>query len=485
MSEKSPQTYCRIMDYLDATDPEFANLLRGTCADMSLNLGRKAGVTLLKPVKGAFREEIEKLAYSDKPADASKACNILNTLILKDIFTRPNDFAAADRPIPTSQYPSQQLDVSAKGSTVSVQGATIKLDEKFEKTKQSEYLAVWDLTGKVEPPSGKNVDMKRVPKRGDKKVGKKGGYFPTQDQSRKLRFQIALAVENKYAAGMIGDAAATKAQDPFVKYSASLMKHLVDSGEEDLVKKFLPELSRCKLDFYILLEPHSVSYEIPDNIIESWWNNGRPKLADCGINKFYDDLLKKYPSAEIEDIEGKREAVLNQLQAQPRNAVQAVSEMYKEVYGAGAARKTRLDDLRFMSFMAFHQLEADPMFDVGKLNEILNMIGEAMHSDEPVLLNESALKYAFNTEQRVRQIRNFVNSTMFLYQHQCSDHVMRLPEATMDIYGDSDKLINYSAITYQRHHRAVGQSKEELIANIDILQDLSEEAKNKIKELLK
>src|ERR1700743_1507318 len=93
MSGKQFKTYCKIMDYIDAVDPELATLARGLCVDLSLNsFRRKPGITFLMPQDKSFRAKLEKLAYSDNIMEATKATEMLNALVIQDVFKTPAEW---------------------------------------------------------------------------------------------------------------------------------------------------------------------------------------------------------------------------------------------------------------------------------------------------------------------------------------------------------------------------------------------------------
>ena len=162
------------MDYVESKNPELAELLRGTCADMSLNSTRgKPGVTFLMPQDSDFIKEVSKLAYSDKPADASKACNMLNALILRDVYASPDQFIKNRENIPNSLYPSTRLEVKKLvGDTVEfASGATAVIDKAFMEHRTKDNLAVWLLKGRIPHEGGSKAELS-----GGKKKGKTGSY---------------------------------------------------------------------------------------------------------------------------------------------------------------------------------------------------------------------------------------------------------------------------------------------------------------------
>jgi len=488
------------MDYVESKNPELAELLRGTCADMSLNSTRgKPGVTFLMPQDSDFIKEVSKLAYSDKPADASKACNMLNALILRDVYASPDQFIKNRENIPNSLYPSTRLEVKKLvGDTVEfASGATAVIDKAFMEHRTKDNLAVWLLKGRIPHEGGSKAELS-----GGKKKGKTGSYQPSTEHSKSLRFQIARSVENQYALYCLQKniGAPVDSFDPFCKHTLSLIDYIHKSiGNVALLHdKVLPLVLGDKIDFYLLVEPHRTAgaYLIDDATIAEWWS----KKHSCECPRILDDiqtLLKTGKDALIytdrkgvlERIKKVRKETITKIEAtNPRECVEVVSQVYSElstnntiggigpvlpaglaqIYKNEPALKMLQDDLRYYTYCAFSMLERN--FDLGYYNELLNVIGECMYAasveemrSQQRILNKSVIKYMIQPSDLIAQVKSFVNSTMFLYVPMTREESAELTKSSIHRPDPDSRIVwNMSADIYTRHKRVLETSDPEL-----------------------
>lgn len=424
------KTYCRIIDYLDATDPDLAQLVRGTCVDMTLGSTKgKNGITLLIPDK-EYRAKIAKLAYSSDPNEASQACDLLNALILRDVFKSGAEFLAKRANIPNSLYPSQHVGVAkTSGNTVTFEsGAVATLDTNFADSSKKKNLAVWNLKGEIPVTTDKPAKIERKPmgrglKGGKAKGGKHGGYDESiaDGLAKNLRWKIAVAVENEYALNLMQRQLGRGSDNPFVRCAMSLVEYLHEKDRATL-ERALPLLSVSIADFYFLVEPHKGGdYLVPNALIEEWWA-GRASHSTAAGCKILDDMLTKEKNGEkLPEIDRIRKEVLSQ--CRDRNCIDAIDNAYKSKYGEAASDKLLQDELRFLIHCSFEELESAP-FDSKNLGDAVNMIGEYMHKmngtkEERLagnkLLNPKALKYAIAPSEKIEAVKCFVNSTYFMF----------------------------------------------------------------------
>jgi hypothetical protein len=420
------KTYCRIIDYLDATDPDLAQLVRGTCVDMTIGSTKgKPGVTLLIPDKD-YRGKIAKLAYSSDPAEATQACDMLNALILRDIFKTGDDFRNKRANIPNSLYPSQHVGVKdVKGNVVTFEsGAVATLDAKFLDSSKKKNLAVWHLKGEIPVTNDKPAKIERGPAgRGPKTAGKHGGYAldsATLEMSKQLRWKIAVAVENEYALRlMMRQTGGLAGPDPFIRCAMSLVDFLSEKSLETL-QKVRPLLSISRADFYFLVEPHKDGdFLVSNALIEEWWGKRASHANNRGC-QILDELNAAAGDKDLPRISKVREEVL--AKCNNRQCVDTIASAYATHYPENGSLKMLQDELRFLIHCSFEELEAS--YDHGKLSEIVNMIGEYMHKMNGTeaerkagnaMLNASKLKYAIAPSDQVETIKCFVNSNYFMF----------------------------------------------------------------------
>ena len=471
------KTYCRLIDYLDATDPDLAALVRGTCVDLTLGSTKgKPGITLLIPDK-EYRAKISKLAYSADPAEATQACDMLNALILRDVFKSGADFMAKRANIPNSLYPSQHVGVKdVKGSTVTFEsGAVATLDSGFADSSKKKNLAVWHLKGEIPVTSDKPAKIERGPAGRGMKGGKpkRGGYDQSvaNDLSKHLRWKIAVAVENEYALNLMQrQTTGRMPADPFVRCAMSLVEFLHEKAPDTLAAA-LPLLSVSKADFYFLIEPHKDGdHLVNDVFIDEWWKQRATHSSGAGC-KIIDELLAKQGNAQ-KVAENRKTAAELLKQCNGRDCVDKIEAAYNTAYGgAGDAASLKLlqDELRFLIHCSFEDLEASLQFDGGKLGEIVNMIGEYMHKMDGTaeerksgkkLLNATKLKFAIAPSAEIETIKCFINSTYFMFVPLSAAEARSLPKSHTERPGPGSKgvwnIIGDNIEKYSTHNRIIG-----------------------------
>jgi len=468
MASKQIKTYCRITDYLEVVDPDLYRLIKGVCADMALNsLRGKAGITFLMPLDKAFRQKLEKLAYSEKPADADKAQDMINACIIKDIFHEPSQWMAKKDDIPNSLDPPQHVALESSTTTEIIFkcGARATIDKDFHVASRKSKLAVWKLTSGEIPLNGPLATLKHVHKaqqdenaeRRKKRDNVTGGYDAPSIETQSERYKIALAVENEYALCQLKRAGSESRQcdsDIYASTVLSLVNYIVYHRKDLslMYNSILPLIVYDKMDFYILVEPHRAEgdYLLDDSLIHEWWIHKQSlqfsSQSICGeIAKMYGDgcklaaLYNNRPKI-LKHISDIRQRQMSSSESRPRSIVDNIATVYEEletkntiggcgpVYPPGVATmyakdrglKMIHDELRFLAYGAFKRLEARS-FDIGTFHELTNMIGECLYaataterSKAQRLLNKNTIKYLISPGEKIQEIRVFLCSTMFL-----------------------------------------------------------------------
>lgn len=528
MATKKFKTFCRIIDYIDSIDPELAELLRGTCADMSLgSLKGKPGITFLMPQNAAYRKKITDLAYSDNISDANKACDMLNALIIKDVLKTLNDWRNKRDDIPNSLLPSQHIEIDniTNKEIIFKSGAVAVLDEKFKDNSKKSQLAVWKLiSGEIPVTMDKPSKFKYAKKKGGSKTG---GYDVTPEFVNNIRFKIAIAIENAYITDRINNtmgsltfgaghefeykkeikpAFSSRRRDIYLEFILSLVNFIMNSDEDLLYDKILPLISFQKIDFYNLLEPHTIKHDdshylIPTSLINAWWNN----RSSFNIQSVIDQIGKKLSSPPakfqqyklygdkkgvIQDTNNLRTQIMKSIESRPRDSPKEIIEVYKildndnkigacqPVYPPGIAAyyksepslKLAQDELRYLTYLQFESLERQPTFDRNKFETIINMIAEyanVLTSDERErtfkLNNMYTMKYLIQPTEKIQEIKIFLNSTHFLYVPLTPEEVYNYPLKNVIVRPDPDELhgiwnIDKSTIS---QHKRLAQSPEE------------------------
>lgn len=446
------KVHCRIIDYVGTTNPKLADIIKGVCADGSLNSSKgKLGVTFLMPMDKDFLKKLHDLAYSANVDDVDKANELINNLIIRDIFRTPGDWMTHRDDIPNSLFPSQKIEVeSVSGdSIVFKSGAKATIDKGFKDGSQRKNLAVWKLVGEIPVTDDKPSDGKYT-KQARKKTG---GYTPSSTESQTLRYKIMQQVESEYVAACGGGSGWWgKTSQPsaiYNRYVASLIDWMQSNGYSDLVRDLVvPQLSFDIIDFYVLVEPHrgSGNYLLNDNIISGWFGSQHvgivtkdqiQKLLNAqSPAKVYSDrkciiLCTKKLQAEFvacansnkmrqcaEQV-GKYYDILD-----AENRIGEASGVYPaplaDFYRENPGLKQTQDELRYVAIAMTHKFELS--CDKGLFNELSNLIGECLHAHNKAerlanlkLLNGPSLRYHVAPQDRVRDIESFVKSAMFMY----------------------------------------------------------------------
>lgn len=520
MTSKQFKTYCKIMDYVDSKDPELSALLRGTCSSMSLDSSKgKPGVTLLLPQDKAFRAKLEKLAYSDKTEDATKAANMLSALIIRDVFKTPADWKAKEAS--NSLWPSQIVEVATtSASEVTFKsGAKAVLDTEFKDASRRGNLAVWLLvSGEIPVTEDKPATMRSARPKG------KVGAYDTGKTNQTLRFNIALAVENTYALyrQQLGKASA-KCRDIYLEHSMSLVNYIMTVRKDNalMCEKVIPVISFDKIDFYVLLEPHKpeAPYLLDDDLINEWWAQRalhavspvqvikeveKQLLGQVGSSMVFTDRAKIW-----ELLAGIRKKISQMADSRPRQIVEEIAKVYDELddhntiggvgpiysdslhayYAANKGLKMAQDELRYLTHGSFRNIESRP-FDFGAFHELTNMIGEVLYATSAAragthkLLNKNAIKYLISPTENVYEIKIFLNSTLFMFVPMTSAEASNLkykysvarPDPTTSV------LFNIAKDVYDQHQRLLPEPAESsafitalLSLNVELLDPILKE----------
>lgn len=530
MSKKF-KTYCRILNFVEQHDPELAELLKGTCVDLTLNSFRnKAGITFLMPKEPALRKKISDLAYSDNVDDASKAADMLNAMIFRDVYKTGHDWANNKNNLPNSLLPSQHVPYkSSTADTVEfASGAKARVDTRFKDSSKRKNMAVWILeSGEIPVTTDKPATFVPFGKRGKDgkgKGGKVGGYDVSDGMASNLRFQIAVAVENIYMADHVKEDDVIfggcehktgEVRDIFLETTMSLVSFIIEKGNTRcLYGKVLPLISFQKIDFYNLLEPHVENPQLIDEgIIRDWWTSRTPVNVAKVIEQVHQLMVniptdyraaKIYsdPIAVITAVNDTRMQILEKTEGSARSIATSIGEVYKElsgsnrigdlndiypsdlsnIYLANPCLKQIQDELRYLTYLMFAKLEGDTIFDRNRYTTIINMIAEVTHTAATdkeralKLTNPTTLKYLIQPSDRINEIKTFVCSTHFLYapipEDICKNYpfkdVIRQPAP-----GDDSAIWNIDRGMLSQHKRLATAGNKDVVELIKKLKSMN------------
>jgi hypothetical protein len=494
------KAFCKIIDYVDSVDPELGQLIRGTCTDLPLMASRyKPGITFLMPVDKTFRKKLADLAYSSNVDDVTKAADMLNVLIIRDVFKSTSDWAAHKDDIPNSLYPPQHVEIDSITSSEVVfkSGARATIDKGFIDASKRSQLAVWKLTGEIPITTNNNAKLKYI----SNKPNKTGSYDAVAEgMYDKERFKIMLAIENLYMLSQLQKSINNEpARDVYLEHVMSMVDYFNSNGHNELLlSRVLPLICCDKLDLYLLIEPHKQHgpYLIDDMVIHEWWLQKKP-IDIQKTRELIDNLLSNSGRSELiytdraalcNKVHEIRSKINEQLQAKPRECIQHIVSHYNEFtssnaigglgpvypqeiadyYSRDQGLKLMHDELRFLMYDAFCELEKSHTFDSGKYHELTNIIGECLFAQsaddrarQHKLLNKNNLQHLISPGNQILEIRAFVNSTAFMCLPLTTEEAKSLPYKNSTTRPGANSLViyNINKTQYTQHPRILSYSQ--------------------------
>jgi hypothetical protein len=447
--------YCRIFQWVEAKDEDFAGAIRDLCKEGALSGGR-SGATFLFPT-AAVRKEIVKKAYT---TEAEEAITLLDAHIISDSVRTSADFKRG-----VGSRLRIKLEVeAASGDTVTLTGgAKLKVAADFRPLNK-DNIAVWEVVSGEVPTTGPEFVPPKVTRGG--RPGKEhhrahaaysGG---TALNSRQV---LAANVESEYNNCMRADRCRTK--DPYLAHTVSMLNFLKGKRPELLVM-VLPIIDRDPaVTFYLLVEPYKTSgsdFVLPDEVLfgDSGWNGA--SIYEGAVSEFegYFGSLSAQgaPSAEdrssgdpvvpyvYRDAGYIRSAIDNvRLQivgADGHNANKVttpklVHQVYESLIAQNAiggaqpilpddtirllpgSKKLWQDELRFMLHAALQTLRKEAAYNEGSFAEIVRMLRFSRpgnnYSAEASLSNVELLQSNVAPQAEFEMLLKFINSTDFLY----------------------------------------------------------------------
>ena len=223
----------------------------------------------------------------------------------------------------------------------------------------------------------------------------------------------------------------------------------------------------------------------------------------------HDALVYTKRNELLEHIRKARKAVQKEIEnIQPRECVDAVAKVYSKlaetntidgagpVFPEGLAQiyknepglKMLQDDLRFYLFNEFASLERN--FDLGRYNEILNVIGESLHAatleemrSQQRVLNKTVIKYMIAPGDMIDHVKLFVNSTVFLFVPMTEEETNTLAKSSPHRpEPDSRNIWNIEKNIRDMQNRVLKATDPELVA---LINKISEQAtRDELKKFL-
>jgi hypothetical protein len=479
--------WCRISDFLEATDPEYADLLKGTCANLNLNTKGKPGLTLLIAPPGSdLRKKITKLAYSSDYKEVQQACDMLNAMILRVPLKTASDWNANSGNIPNSIFPSQHVEiVSAKGDEIKFKsGAVAELNKKFKDSSKRQNLAVWDLkSGEIPVTSDKPA--KAAVK------GKNGAYIGSAREAKTSDAVVAIIhqaekefldllvnpkpgrlignVSSMTRVGGCGPYGAYKPlnklpRDPFLELTLSLVQFAHEKRRDELYDWIIPHISFNKVDPYLILQPYVPPSKrfLQDEFINDWINYCKDNVIkfqaaiDC-VNSclmshhdsswLYTDRMKIIQYVDDKRVEAIRSfsgsgtwfGILQAMYRDMHLDGDDTSKMFPEALMAHYAENPKLkmfeDEARYITTVFFN--DAMKESNVEDRLQIAEHAFKWMEEKSPlndlVILNQDLVNNQLLNAAMADKRISFIKSTYFMFIPLSSRDMKNIPYKTVCI----------------------------------------------------
>ena len=452
--------YCRIFQWVEEQDSDFAGAIRDLCLEGMLSAGRhSSGVTFLYPKEKSYRQEIIDKAYGE---DADEAIKMVESLIIPDALLNGADFKDHD----IGSRLGVKFDVKSAGtSKVELDGGVeLGVCESFRTlSKRAGSLAVWYVTNGRLPLTGEAYSPPRSgPKRGGARHNpRRGGNYHVS-----ARESMARTVEAEYAECMQSDRCVS--HDPYLCKVVSLLNFIKVYHPKTLAV-VLPMLDYNPfVTFYLLLEPYKTTgnFIIPEGVLfggsDSWCGVEMYKDAVNEYKAFFRSMssqLEKSATGSQSGIPVVPHAYINragvgaQIDAarqtinankNPRSALKSVREIYNVlatqnyIRGMGpvlpdvvkmaqaGAKKLWQDEFRFTIHEALEMLKGAP-YEKSTLDAILGDIKHKYpgndYENELVLCHASDISSNVGPRIELIMLMKFINSSDFLYLPVSPDSV--------------------------------------------------------------
>jgi hypothetical protein len=471
---KQVQKFCRIFQWVEREDADFAGAIRDLCMERALSAGRRGGVTFLYPGADA-RKKIVDEAYGKAP---ESAIDLLNAHVITTAVATASEFLKKGKELELATRGDYALEVeSTSGDDVKLKGgAVLKPAKSFAPLKSRDNIAVWLVASGAVPTSGPKP---KAGARGGRSGGVRGGDesdapAPSHTGARARR-AVAQTVEKQFAdcqGGREANAALGSNVDPYLAHAVSLLNFL-DRQHPEVFAAVLPLVDRCAATtFYLLLEPYKAQggdYMIADDVLfgAEGWNgamvfqeavgeyeqvfarlaqqntpcaqdrgkvrDGQPELVvpwiyrdpvfvrsavdDVRCKKIVGDAGQKLDKATPQCVHKAYEALV------ATNTIGSAYPVFPDatlaLLGSGA-KKLWQDELRWILAPVFADLKHGPGgFSAGTFAETVQLLSVDRPGDnyraEASVSNPEAIRASVDAEHEIDLLGCFANSTDFLY----------------------------------------------------------------------
>lgn len=431
MSSKKKPTgtrYCRIFQWIEEQDPEFAAAITRLCLEGALSPTHNPGVTFLYP-DAKTRAELVKQAYGDD-ADAAEAAILAHIV---PVYVETGDaFATAGNRLGTAFSAAK----ATSGSAEIAPGVEVRREPGFRPMeRQAAKLAVWRVTAGAVPTTAPEPAQRWRAPRAPRSFGeeKKGAAEPPAGPSERYdRYRVARHVEKEFAALM--DASPRCTEDPYLDKVASFLEWAA-SHDEDAYHAVLPLLDLDPaVTFYLLFEPYRSTergrggdgYVVSDACLSRW---ALRKATSGNYDEAVRSFQRHYKAAA--ERAGETPALVAEtdktrcdlLELKRSERCKGVYDAYTARYGDAWARWLWRDEFRHCIGTAFYEMRR--RWEHAAYKSIVTSIQTVWTGADP---NRRALCTDLQRDvsgQSIKALNFFVNSSDFLYQPYTWDYASK------------------------------------------------------------
>lgn len=467
-------SYDSILEWLENYDEQMLTAVRNCTLENLFNPGQKQGITFLLPSKrgnrDARRDLIEK-SSSEDTSDKVQALNQIAALVIFDNLPSPDIFKSRADNIPNGLNQHVQIDL-ARCTSNTIQftnGATAELCQEFRKECTKKNLNVYLLHNGLINIDGEKAKNKNIINPRRKAVEKPetqpknmwGDNLTVTNESVALREKITRETENLYMMENIARSTlrSSSNRNVYLERVVSLIDFILTCCSEQAIAevfygKMLPLLSFEHIDFYLFFEPYKQSgtYLIPTDIIRRYVSYSEScnmvaaikRIEACFDSPSYTSDTRTLPAVLTSrfDLQVNVDSALRDeliSNTDDRRLPERICDIYKKinannsinqavanilpaelhsVYQTRPALKLCQDEARYIIHRKFEEIESS-VFDREVYRETLEILRRYLADDftenSLKLLNPVTLRHAIQPQNKIREIRSFINSRFFMF----------------------------------------------------------------------
>lgn len=445
-SKKKPtlQKYCRIYQWVEAQDPDFAQAIRDLCLEGHLSPGgKKRGVTFLYPADAAYRQEIVAKTYG---ADGDEAARMVEALIVPDAFVEGASFSQPGRQVGNLAGVLLPVEKATSKAVHLAGGVELARCETFlpRETRQSD-IAVWLVAKGRLPTEGAPYTAPRAERPPRARTGGAEGEAAAAPAPAS-RAALALRTADRFIECLQADRC--RAHNPYLAVVVSFLNWLAAKHPERLaalrpVLDYDPVVS-----FYLLFEPYRTAgagpYLVPEELLAEWGG------ADCcyqdGPAEFRKHFAGLTNPSLIAQVDAVRYEAANAGRDMPKRVCAAYDELRAQnavkgfgpvlppeaaaAYAADCCRQRRLwqDEFRHWAHTQFAAVRTAPTAAeaVAEFQQWLSAVATGYPGndwDAERRITSPAIMSGVGVKADYTALMVFVNSTDFLYYPVAADGV--------------------------------------------------------------